>query len=73
MQREDITDNYKAQEHSLEERQVMIKALRLCKNQFARYYLNEKFEDVKFDFILIDDIVIGQPFSVGSKKIKDLI
>lgn len=40
----------------------MLHALRLCENNFARYYLNEEFEEVEFDFQLNDDIVIGQPF-----------
>lgn len=41
----------------------MKSALRLCENNFARYYLNQHFEDVEFDFKLNDDIQIGQPFS----------
>lgn len=38
-------------------------ALRRCENVFARYYLNEEIEDIEFDFQLLDDIVIGQPFT----------
>lgn len=45
-----------------EERDVMLKALRQCENIFSRFYLNENFEDIKFDFQLRDDIVIGSPF-----------
>ena len=45
-----------------EEREVVLKALRQCENLFSRYYLNEALEDVRFDFQLRDDIVIGQPF-----------
>ncbi|CAL4188208.1 unnamed protein product [Meganyctiphanes norvegica] len=63
-QREDITDLYKHGEDSYEERSVMKKALRMCDSSFARYYLNEELEDVEFDFQLLDDIIIGQPFKV---------
>lgn len=62
--REDITDNYKYEELSREERDVFLKALRTSKSQFSRYYLNEKFEDIKFDFLLLDDVLIGKPFTV---------
>ena len=41
----------------------MESALKICDNTFARYYLNEQFEDVEFDFKMNDDIVIGQPFT----------
>ncbi|KAK3873095.1 hypothetical protein Pcinc_021851 [Petrolisthes cinctipes] len=61
--REDVTHLYKYTEASSEERNVMKNALRLCENNFARYYLNQHFEDVEFDFKLNDDIIIGQPFS----------
>ncbi|XP_037795328.1 annulin-like [Penaeus monodon] len=60
--REDVTHLYKHRDESEEERNVMLHALRLCENNFARYYLNEEFEEVEFDFQLNDDIVIGQPF-----------
>ena len=63
--RVDITDNYKYQEKSPEERDVMLKALRLCKNLFTSYYLNEKFEDIRFELVLLDDILIGMPFAVS--------
>lgn len=62
--REDITYNYKFQETSDEERSTMLKALRQSENLFSRYYLNEDFNDVHFDFKLIDDVKIGQPFNV---------
>ena len=45
-----------------EEREVVLKAVRQCESMFSRYYLNEALEDVRFDFQLRDDIVIGQPF-----------
>ncbi|KFM78740.1 Annulin, partial [Stegodyphus mimosarum] len=62
--REDITNEYKYSEQSAEEREVMLRALRQCGNVFSRYYLNDEFEDVQFDLQLLDDIVIGSPFSV---------
>ncbi|CAB0036526.1 unnamed protein product [Trichogramma brassicae] len=49
---------------SEEERAAMLKALRQSESHFSRYYLNEEFNDVRFDFELRDDIVIGQPFSI---------
>ncbi|XP_077297889.1 annulin-like [Arctopsyche grandis] len=63
-EREDITENYKYPEKSLEERATMLKALRMSESLFSRYYLNEDFNDVRFDFALRDDIKIGQNFSV---------
>ncbi|XP_033324173.2 transglutaminase isoform X1 [Megalopta genalis] len=62
--REDITHAYKYPERSEEERAVMLRALRQNQSSFSRYYLNEEFNDIMFDFELRDDIVIGQPFSV---------
>ncbi|XP_043792273.1 annulin isoform X2 [Apis laboriosa] len=62
--REDITHTYKYPEKSQEERAAMLKALRQSQSLFSRYYLNDEFNDVTFDFELRDDIVIGQPFSV---------
>ncbi|XP_014223313.1 annulin [Trichogramma pretiosum] len=63
-EREDVTHNYKYPEKSDEERAAMLKALRQSESHFSRYYLNEEFNDVRFDFELRDDIVIGQPFSI---------
>ncbi|KAI5737093.1 hypothetical protein M8J76_009961 [Diaphorina citri] len=65
--RKDITDNYKYEEKSEEERSSMLKALKQSASIFSRYYLNEEFNDIKFDFELRDDIVIGSPFSVVVK------
>ncbi|XP_043275141.1 annulin isoform X2 [Venturia canescens] len=62
--REDITHLYKFPEKSDEEREAMLKALRQSESLFSRYYLNEEFNDVMFNFELLDDIVIGEPFSV---------
>ncbi len=41
----------------------MINALRESASLFSRYYLNEDFNDVRFDFLLRDDIKIGSPFT----------
>ncbi|XP_022249455.1 annulin-like [Limulus polyphemus] len=64
-EREDITGEYKHTETTKEERETMVRALRCCRNVFSRYYLNDDLEDVQFDFELLDDIVIGSPFSVS--------
>lgn len=45
--REDITDVYKQQEKTREERDVMHKVLKKSDSIFARYYLNEKFGDIR--------------------------
>ncbi|KAG5891827.1 hypothetical protein JTB14_035849 [Gonioctena quinquepunctata] len=63
-EREDITYTYKHREKTSEERTTMLRALRQSESLFSRYYLNEDFNDVRFNFNLIDDIKIGQPFSV---------
>lgn len=63
---QDITHLYKYPERTFEERQTMEKALRKSESIFARYYLNDAFNDVIFDFELRDDIKIGQDFSVVS-------
>lgn len=61
---EDITNSYKYPEKTGEERNAMLRALRQSGNLFSRYYLNEEFNDIHFDFELKDDIIIGQPFNV---------
>ncbi|OWR44550.1 putative annulin [Danaus plexippus plexippus] len=65
MEREDITNLYKYPERTKEERDTMEKALRKSESIFARYYLNDAFNDVTFDFELRDDIKIGQDFNVA--------
>ncbi|XP_041780647.1 annulin isoform X3 [Anopheles merus] len=62
--REDITASYKFAEKSEEERATMLKALKQANSYFSRYYLNEEFNEVYFNFELRDDIKIGEPFSV---------
>ncbi|XP_018564308.1 annulin [Anoplophora glabripennis] len=61
---EDITYTYKHPEKTNEERSTMLKALQQSESLFSRYYLNEDFNDVHFNFKLMDDVKIGQPFSV---------
>lgn len=47
---------------SSDERSTMYKALKQNESVFSRYYLNEEFNEIKFDFILNDDIVVGESF-----------
>lgn len=63
-ERLDITETYKHAEESNEERETMLKALRQSNNMFSRYYLNEDFNDIHFNFLLLDDIKIGESFDV---------
>lgn len=37
-------------------------ALKQNDHIFSRYYLNEEFNDIKFDFELVDDIIVGYNF-----------
>lgn len=60
--REDITSSYKFPEKSDTERSTMLKALKQSEHLYSRYYLNEDFNDVHFELVLLDDIKIGQPF-----------
>jgi transglutaminase 1 len=55
---------------SEEERAAMLKALQQSENIFSRYYLNEDFNDIQFDFELRDDIVIGSPFRYVKQIVK---
>ncbi|XP_034948922.1 annulin-like [Chelonus insularis] len=52
--REDLTHSYKHPEGSTMERESFQKALKQCNHYFSRYYMNEEFSDVKFDFMLCD-------------------
>lgn len=47
----------------------MLKVLRMSKSSFARYYLNEQLEDMKFELLLLDDIIIGSPFTVRQSQL----
>jgi len=60
--REDITHLYKHEDNSALERESVLRALRQCESMFSRYYLNASLEDVRFNFQLLDDIIIGSPF-----------
>ncbi|KAK4880423.1 hypothetical protein RN001_008569 [Aquatica leii] len=60
---DDITTTYKHPEQATEERTTMFKALRQSENLFARYYLNDDFNDIIFNLEIRDDSKIGQPFS----------
>lgn len=62
---EEITNSYKYPEKTGEERATMLKALQQSENLFSRYYLNEEFNDIRFNFELHDDIKIGQTFNVS--------
>ncbi|XP_037037694.1 annulin isoform X2 [Bradysia coprophila] len=62
--RDDITKTYKFAEKSRDERDTMAKALKQANSSFSRYYLNEDFNDIYFDFNLQDDIKIGETFQV---------
>jgi transglutaminase 1 len=68
-EREDITQSYKHEEKTKDERDTMLKALKQANSAFSRYYLNEDFNDVHFNFELRDDIKIGEPFTVVSGKV----
>ena len=63
--RVDITANYKHKENSEKERESMLKALKMTRSYFSRYYLNEKFEDIRFELLPIEDRMIGKPFQVN--------
>ena len=65
-ERDDITRTYKFPEKTEEERATMLKALRQANSAFSRYYLNEEFNEVNFNFELKDDIKIGEDFHVVS-------
>lgn len=54
---------------SREERLTMLKALRTSEHLNSRYYLNESFNDVKFEFQLQDDITIGNSYRFEKKSL----
>lgn len=65
-EREDITSSYKYAEKTTDERSTMARALKQANSAFSRYYLNEDFNDIYFNFDLMDDIKIGETFNVVS-------
>lgn len=46
----------------------MHKALKQNSSVFSRYYLNEDFNEIKFDFELVDDIIVGENFRFGLNR-----
>lgn len=66
-ERDDITKSYKFEEKTEEERETMLKALKQANSAFSRYYLNEEFNEIQFNFELKDDIKIGEDFHVVSE------
>ncbi|CAH0603030.1 unnamed protein product [Chrysodeixis includens] len=64
MEREDITATYKYPQGTREERISMEKALNKSHSIFAKYYLNDDFNDVTFNLELHDPIMIGESFNV---------
>ncbi|XP_030383755.1 annulin isoform X2 [Scaptodrosophila lebanonensis] len=66
-EREDITQSYKYEERTEEERNTMVKALKQARHAFSRYYLNDNFNEVEFDMELKDDIKVGENFTVVLK------
>lgn len=69
-ERKDLTVNYKYKESSPEEREIMLKALLQSNSIFSRYYLNAEFNDVRFEILLTDDVLIGKPFNVSLLTIR---
>lgn len=65
MNYEDVTHSYKYPEQSIEERAIMFQALKQCQNTFSRHYLNQDFNDIKFELKMINDIIIGQSFKAS--------
>ncbi|XP_058120389.1 annulin-like [Anopheles ziemanni] len=72
-EREDITKNYKCGEQSTEEKQTMLRALKLGKSCLTKHYLklargkdqsNAKNDDVKFELQLNDYARFGESFTV---------
>jgi transglutaminase 1 len=65
-EREDVTDSYKFEETTKEERSVMLKALKLANSPFAhtKEYIKQGFNEVSFHFELRDDILIGEDFQI---------
>ncbi|KXJ69067.1 hypothetical protein RP20_CCG000273 [Aedes albopictus] len=63
-EREDITETYKFEEKSCDERITMMKALKQASSPFARIYTNEEFHDIDFDVEIRNDVKIGEPFTI---------
>lgn len=63
-ERQDVTSNYKFAEKSDDERRTMFNALKQVNHVYTRYYLNDEFNDISFEFHVLEDIVIGEDFTV---------
>ncbi|XP_065575460.1 annulin-like [Artemia franciscana] len=63
-ERLDITQEYKPDDGSVEERKAVARALRTATNDKSRYYYNKAFYDVNFEISRIDNVVIGKPLRV---------
>ncbi|XP_053694559.1 annulin-like [Sabethes cyaneus] len=63
-EREDITNVYKFEERSCDERITMMKALKQTGSQLARLYMNEEFHDIDFKVDIRNDVKIGEPFTI---------
>ncbi|XP_062552204.1 annulin-like [Armigeres subalbatus] len=63
-EREDITETYKFEEKSCDERITMMKALKQANSPFARIYTNEEFHDIDFEVDIRNDVKIGEPFTI---------
>uniref|UniRef100_A0A023GP19 protein-glutamine gamma-glutamyltransferase n=1 Tax=Amblyomma triste TaxID=251400 RepID=A0A023GP19_AMBTT len=68
-EREDITHEYKFQEGSQEERDIVLKALRENNHAYSRFYLNAAMDDVQFTILPIKDVLVGSGIKVRAKAI----
>lgn len=66
-EREDITESYKFDEKSCDERITMMKALKQTCNPLARLYANDEFHDIDFEVEIRNDVKIGEPFTISLK------
>lgn len=65
--REDVTHEYKFEEGTQHERDVVLKALRENNHAYARYYLNDDLDDLSFTILPVKDLLIGSPIVVQAK------
>lgn len=65
--REDVTHEYKFEEGTREERDVVLKALRENNHAYARYYLNDDMDDLSFSIEPVKDVLIGSSIVVRAK------
>ncbi|XP_022901422.2 annulin-like isoform X1 [Onthophagus taurus] len=60
----DVTDAYKFNEGSAEERAIFLKAMRQVEHPFGKAYVASKFEEIIFKFKYYDDINVGESFDL---------